>query len=235
MSFQLLLGYIIALIVSLSLAQNTYTTSNGTNGVSHVWASTSDFVPEQSASFGEIRIGYAMSTEFDFVWFGRSCNPNSCASVENYFRVGFTADNGNNCGGTYARYPSLWLSSSTDTLFSVSVSPFLYSVHFNSYSLLNNSDSVVSSFLLQFLSLVFGDQLRFDFRHLLVFCFRGTGWFGRDCKRHKLSHFPLLQYDHGLYFCGESGRWRSMELIMGQRGVRFTICGTICTYLVHVE
>merc|ERR1719242_1121593 len=124
MSFQLLLLCYItaALLLSTSCrAQNTYTTYNGTNGVSHVWESTSDFVPEQSASFGEIRIGYAMSTEFDFVWFGRSCNPNSCASVENYFRVGFTADNGNNCQGTYSRYPSLWLSSSSDTLY-VSIS-----------------------------------------------------------------------------------------------------------------
>merc|ERR1719447_1167846 len=69
-----------------------------------LWQSTSDFVPVQSQSFGNITIGHAMSMDFDFVWDG-------VPGAGMFFRVGADAESGGNgCYGNNHRYPALFLS-----------------------------------------------------------------------------------------------------------------------------
>eukprot|EP01084_Bolivina_argentea_P075154 136260_1 len=58
-----------------------------------IWRSTSDFIPQQSMSYGTIRIGQIMSTEFDWKFWGRSNDPRNGPYYENFFRVGETAEN----------------------------------------------------------------------------------------------------------------------------------------------
>eukprot|EP01083_Nonionella_stella_P155650 503074_1 len=86
---------------------NTWIRRTGTNG-EDIWESTSDFIPVQSTSFGAIKIGHEMKTEFDFVFINRTHSIQR-AFPENFFRVGypsFTPD----CYGSQSAYPSLWLS-----------------------------------------------------------------------------------------------------------------------------
>ena len=93
---------------------NQYTESIGSNG-EYLWQSTSDFIPVQSQSFGEIPIGDEMSAEFDFVWGGRTNDP-SPDKYEMFFRVGYDSALGNSCSGQGSRYPSMWMSADDDTL-----------------------------------------------------------------------------------------------------------------------
>jgi len=93
---------------------NQYVESNPSPG-EYVWQSTSDFIPVQSQSYGEIMIGHEMSVEFDFVWGGRTNDPQP-GLFEMFFRVGYDSALGNSCSGQGSRYPSFWISSSEDTM-----------------------------------------------------------------------------------------------------------------------
>ena len=93
---------------------NQYTESIGTNGES-IWQSTSDFVPVQGQSFGQITLGRQISMKFDFIFNGRSNSPNT-NKYEMFFRVGFDSYYGNGCSGHGSRYPSLWLRDKTEEL-----------------------------------------------------------------------------------------------------------------------
>lgn len=73
----------------------------------YIWESTSDFIPVQSTSFGNIQIGDEMSMEFDFVYNGPT-NTHTSAR-ENFFRIGASAANGNTCDGAHDAYPSFWV------------------------------------------------------------------------------------------------------------------------------
>ena len=53
----------------------------------YVWNSTSDFVPNQSTSYGNMTIGDEMTVEFDFVYNGVT---DAVASKENFFRYTHT-------------------------------------------------------------------------------------------------------------------------------------------------
>lgn len=102
-------------ITQTSISQlNQYTESTGLNG-EYLWQSTSDFIPVQSQSFGEIKIGDEMSAEFDFVWGGRTNDP-SQDKYEMFFRIGYDSALGNSCSGQGSRYPSFWISKDSDTM-----------------------------------------------------------------------------------------------------------------------
>eukprot|EP01084_Bolivina_argentea_P218194 370313_1 len=94
---------------------NTWNSSIGVNG-EDIWISTSDFVPQQSQSFGTIRLGQIMSVAFDFVWGGRTSDPR-VGYDENFFRIGYSANEGKTCSGQNSNYPSFWLNRGDDTLF----------------------------------------------------------------------------------------------------------------------
>ena len=90
------------------LNQHTqYIDSNG----DHIWKSTSDFVPVQSSSFGNITIGHIMSMEFDFVWNGHTnTSPEFEFEGSMFFRIGADAvKGGGSCYGNYNRYPALFI------------------------------------------------------------------------------------------------------------------------------
>ena len=93
---------------------NEWTKSIDSDGA-EIWQSTSDFVPVRSQSFSTIRIGRSMTAEFDFLFGGRTNDPNPDA-YEMFFRVGFDSNLGNGCSGQGSRYPSLWLASGSNTL-----------------------------------------------------------------------------------------------------------------------
>lgn len=97
---------------------NQWGDSTGSNG-EDIWYSTSDFVPVHAQSFGTIRIGRIMSVEFDFIFGGRTNDPNE-NQTEMFFRIGYDAAGGTSCHAQNSRYPSLWLSNSANTLFLVS-------------------------------------------------------------------------------------------------------------------
>jgi len=119
MSRVLLLIHLVGLIPAPH-AQNTHssTFTPGGLGVVEVWASTSPFNPVQSTSFGSIAIGTFMSMSFTMTFHGRSDSVDP-DKVENFFRVGFDAFEGNHCGGSLAHYPSLWISSSSEVPYMV--------------------------------------------------------------------------------------------------------------------
>ena len=103
------------LSILVSNAQfNQYTESIGPNKES-IWQSTSDFVPVQGQSFGEVMIGYQMYMEFDFIFHGRTNHPSN-NKYEMFFRVGFDSVLGNSCNGQGSRYPSLWIRDNADIL-----------------------------------------------------------------------------------------------------------------------
>ena len=104
----------ITLLICGASALYTYETYEGPQGLS-VWESTSEFIPNQSISYGEIKIGYAMRAEFDFRFLGRTDDASS-NRYENFFRVGFSGALGNGCGGTSSHYPSLWLTPDVNML-----------------------------------------------------------------------------------------------------------------------
>jgi len=106
--------FLIFLLPTLSTAYNQWSKSISDQG-EEIWQSTSDFIPLRSQSFGSIRIGRAMSAEFDFQFGGRTNDPKSDA-YEMFFRVGFDSKLGNGCSGQGSRYPSFWLASGSDTL-----------------------------------------------------------------------------------------------------------------------
>eukprot|EP01084_Bolivina_argentea_P066344 120922_1 len=81
-----------------------------------IWRSTSDFIPQQSTSYGTIRIGQIMSAEFDWIFWGRTNDPRNGTYYENFFRVGETASNGKSCNGEGSRYPSFWLTNNRDSM-----------------------------------------------------------------------------------------------------------------------
>ena len=95
---------------------NTYSTATSTTTNEVVWSSTSSFLPEQSSSFGQIRIGHRMSAHFDFEWSGRTDTPRT-KTFENFFRIGFDAVFGTGCSGQSSRYPALWLTAKTNELY----------------------------------------------------------------------------------------------------------------------
>ena len=94
---------------------NHWNKTIGTDG-EDIWLSTSDFVPVHSQSFGTIRIGRIMSVEFDFVFGGRTNDPNK-DQTEMFFRIGYDAVGGTSCDAQNSKYPSLWLSYNTNTLY----------------------------------------------------------------------------------------------------------------------
>ena len=94
---------------------NTWGKATGSNS-QDIWYSTSDFVPVQSESFGTIKIGRIMSMEFDFVFGGRTNDPNKDQS-EMFFRIGYDATGGTSCDAQNSRYPSFSLSSESETLY----------------------------------------------------------------------------------------------------------------------
>lgn len=65
---------------------NEFTQRISSDGA-YIWESTTDFVPVQSTSYGNMTIGDIMYMEFDFVWNGRATDSGS----ENFFRIGATA------------------------------------------------------------------------------------------------------------------------------------------------
>eukprot|EP01083_Nonionella_stella_P276276 938656_1 len=88
---------------------NTWIRRTGTNG-EDIWESTSDFIPVQSTSFGAIKIGHEMKTEFDFVFINRTRSVRH-GFPENFFRIGYSAaTTADDCNGGQSAYPSLWLS-----------------------------------------------------------------------------------------------------------------------------
>ena len=101
--------------LSLSSELNQWDKITGDYG-EDIWYSTSDFVPVHSQSFGTIKIGRIMSVEFDFVFGGRTNDPNK-DQTEMFFRVGYDPDGGNGCDGHNSAYPALWLFDDTDKLF----------------------------------------------------------------------------------------------------------------------
>merc|ERR1719242_1446846 len=96
-------------------SNNEWTKSVGVNG-EDIWLFTSEFVPVHGECFGTIRIGRIMSIEFDFVFGGRSNDPNVDKS-EMFFRIGYSASGGTSCDAQNSRYPALWLYGDTNTLF----------------------------------------------------------------------------------------------------------------------
>lgn len=83
---------------------------------SSIWTSTAPFIPHQSTSFGQIKLGYNLRMEFDFVFTGRSNIPHQ-DQYEMFFRLGFDSELGTGCEGQSSRYPALWLSSNRDELY----------------------------------------------------------------------------------------------------------------------
>ena len=114
-----LLTFICLIIVTQSQQVNQYTTSVDPDGT-HIWQSTSDFIPQLATFYGRIPIGLIMSMEFEFIWWGYTQWP-EVGAYEMFFRVGCSAyiiqdpDNdplctgGQNCLGHGLRYPSLWI------------------------------------------------------------------------------------------------------------------------------
>eukprot|EP01084_Bolivina_argentea_P063651 116182_1 len=82
---------------------NQYEHDTGPNGTD-IWRSTSNFIPVQQTSYGNITIGSIMSTEFDFIWWGRTADQR-IGYPENFFRVGFDAQINTQCTGETASYP----------------------------------------------------------------------------------------------------------------------------------
>lgn len=104
--------HILAVYRSNGQPFNQFIKETGPNG-EDIWKSTSDFIPVQpsssvSSQFGTLRLGQVMSAEFDFIFNGRTNNPNY-GFYENFFRIGFDAIS-RSCTGEGSRYPSFWLS-----------------------------------------------------------------------------------------------------------------------------
>ena len=99
---------------------NTYTNTVTTNsvGVEKTWESTSNFVPQSATSYGTTFIGESMSMTFDMTFHGRSDSV-AADKVENFFRVGFDAHDGNHCWGSLAHYPSMWIASDSEVPYMV--------------------------------------------------------------------------------------------------------------------
>jgi len=76
----------------------------------------SEFIPFQSESFGTISIGRIMDMRFDFIFGGRSNSPYT-GQPEMFFRIGYDSALGTSCDAQNSRYPSLWLSADSETLY----------------------------------------------------------------------------------------------------------------------
>lgn len=100
MSFTFPNGNLISTALSIlpfcGSATNQYSIS--TSSSTYSYQSVSDFVPVSGQSLGEIRLGQQMTMQFDFTFNGRSNNP-SANQREQFFRIGFDADNGDSCNG----------------------------------------------------------------------------------------------------------------------------------------
>ena len=141
--------FLLSILVSNGNAQlNQYVESIGPND-EYVWQSTSDFVPVQGQSFGEVMIGYKMHMEFDFVFHGRTNDPLPNKN-EMFFRVGFHSDLGSSCDGQGSSYPSLWIRDSSDTLYILcsSSTTCKHQIYLDDYGVLNKeiSHHIVISF-----------------------------------------------------------------------------------------
>jgi len=102
------------LCIAFARAQFEKTYSAEGLGLVETWSSTDDIEPSASTSYGEIGIGVMMSIEFDMVFHGRSDSVTE-DDVENFFRIGYSAYQGNHCGGSMAHYPSLWIPADSET------------------------------------------------------------------------------------------------------------------------
>lgn len=89
----------------LSLVSGHCDSKSGPDG-EHIWYSTTDFVPRQSISCGEMKLGHINQLSFDFVWNG----PAVPGEPEMFFRVGFDSLYGTSCDGQSSNYPSFWVS-----------------------------------------------------------------------------------------------------------------------------
>ena len=87
--------FTLSLLIVYSQEINQYIEYRDGDGA-FIWESTSDFVPVQATSFGEITLGDEMTVKFDFVYHGPEHEDDT--EKENFFRVGASSSNGNNCG-----------------------------------------------------------------------------------------------------------------------------------------
>ena len=94
----------------LSRTNKCNTTDNRATEDKYVWYSTTDFVPLDGISCGEMYLGHINTVEFDFVWNGRVTED----EVEMFFRVGFDSVYGNGCSGQQSQYPSFWIADDND-------------------------------------------------------------------------------------------------------------------------
>ena len=116
----IILGVLLTGISIVQTQSNQYEEGTGING-DDIWRSLSDFIPQQSQSFGTIKIGNIMFMEFDFTWHGYTHTPRGepYNDYEMFFRVGCDANGdvtpgspcigGTGCSGAGVRYPSFWV------------------------------------------------------------------------------------------------------------------------------
>lgn len=113
------------LLIGLAHAELEYNKSIVATGLGLVetWESLSSFRAASALSYGSITIGEVMTMSFDMTFHGRSNETADGKStrekVENFFRVGFSAYDGNHCFGSMAHYPSLWIPSDSEVPFMV--------------------------------------------------------------------------------------------------------------------
>ena len=107
----------LALSISITLITQCLSKYNKCNMTDHrksndeyIWYSTTDFIPFQGISCGDMYLGHINTVEFDFVWNGRVTED----EAEMFFRVGFDAFYGTGCDGQNSQYPSLWISPDDD-------------------------------------------------------------------------------------------------------------------------
>lgn len=98
---------LLPLLVTTSDEINQFKQYRDENGV-FVWESTSNFVPVQSTTYGNMTIGNEMSVEFDFIYNGPT-DPGQ-TDEENFFRIGYSSTlYGNGCGGKLYTYPAFFI------------------------------------------------------------------------------------------------------------------------------